>query len=87
MENKAAYFDLDTIALLREVLEEAWARVPHRDRETIARSLLAERILKVAALGERDSERLINAAMTDGRNGRGVAHHGHNVTMPACLNA
>jgi hypothetical protein len=65
MDDTTPYFDLDTVALLREVLEEAWARVPLRDRRTIARSLLGERILKAAAQGERDPERLIDAALAD----------------------
>ncbi|MGA7972430.1 MAG: hypothetical protein WCA36_06460 [Pseudolabrys sp.] len=33
------------------------------DLETVARSLLGERILKAAAKGERDLERLIRAAL------------------------
>jgi hypothetical protein len=65
MKDDAPYFDLDTVVLLRAVLEEAWARVPLRDRRTIARSLLGERILKAAAGGERDPERLIEVALTD----------------------
>ena len=63
MKDCTPYFDLDTVALLREVLEEAWARVPLRDRRTIARSLIGERILKAAAQGERDPECLIKAAL------------------------
>lgn len=58
------YFDLKTIALLREALDDAWACVPIRQRATISRTLLAEGILKSAAKGERDRERLIDAALT-----------------------
>ena len=63
MKDDTSYFDLETVALLREALEDAWARVSLRDRRTVARSLLGERILKVAAKGERDLERLIRAAL------------------------
>ena len=59
------YFDLDTVALLRETLENAWASIPPRTQATLSRSLLAERILKTAAQGERDRERLLSAALAD----------------------
>jgi hypothetical protein len=62
--NEPAYFDLDTVALLREALEDAWACLPLRQRATTSRSLLAEAILKSAAKGERDRERLIEAALS-----------------------
>jgi len=65
MQTHRPYFDLSTVALLREALEDAWACVRPQDRERIARSLLAERILKAAAQGERDRERLIDAALAD----------------------
>ena len=60
-----AYFDLQTVALLREILEDAWASLRPRQRETMSRSLLAQRILKSAAQGERDRKRLLDAARTD----------------------
>ena len=60
---KPAYFDLKTVALLREILEDAWASLPPARRATTSRSLLAERILKTAAEGERDRERLLDAAL------------------------
>jgi len=62
---KPVYFDLDTVNLLRETLEEAWASIPPRRQAMMSRSLLAERILKTAARGERDRERLLNAALVD----------------------
>ncbi len=58
-----AYFDLETVLFLRETLEDAWACVPHAQRATITKSELAERILKTAAKGERDRERLVDAAL------------------------
>jgi hypothetical protein len=60
-----ANFDLKTVALLREILEEAWVSLRPRQRETMSRSLLAQRILKSAAQGERDRKRLLDAARTD----------------------
>jgi hypothetical protein len=60
-----AYFELKTVALLREILEEAWVSPPPRQQETMSRSLLAQRILKSAAQGERDRKRLFDAARTD----------------------
>ena len=58
-----AYFDLDTVLMLRETLNEAWARLRPAQRATMSKTLLAERILKAAADGERDRERLIDAAL------------------------
>jgi hypothetical protein len=59
-----AHFDIDTVLLLRETLKDAWACVPPQQRATMSKTLLAERILKAAADGERDRERLIDAALT-----------------------
>jgi hypothetical protein len=59
------YFDLETVALLREILEEAWASLRPGQRATLTRSLLAERILKCAAEGERDRGVLFDTALMD----------------------
>jgi hypothetical protein len=63
--NKPAYFDLETVALLREVLDDAWASLPPEQRATMLKTALAERILNAAAQGERDRERLLEAALSD----------------------
>lgn len=64
MDSKqAASFDLDTVALLRDALDEAWARLRPHQRATTSRTLLAEGILREAAKGERAPERLIDAAL------------------------
>ena len=60
-----AYFDLETVALLREVLEDAWALLRPEQRATMLKTTLAERILKWAAQGERDRERLLDAALME----------------------
>jgi len=57
------YFDLETVRMLKETLERAWASLQPDQRLTMTRSLLAERILKAAADGERDRERLFDAAL------------------------
>jgi hypothetical protein len=62
---KPAYFDPATVAVLREILEDAWTSLRPQQRATMSRSLLAERILKSASHGERDRERLFDAALTD----------------------
>jgi hypothetical protein len=58
-----AYFDIETVSILKETLENAWASLLPDQRATMTRSLLAERILKAAADGERDRERLFDAAL------------------------
>ncbi len=68
-EKQRAYFDSETIALLRESLEDAWARLPPEQQKNISRCLLGERILKAAASGERDREELITAALGDTTGG------------------
>ena len=61
---KPVYFDLDTVALLRATLDEAWACLPLQQQARISRTALAEGILKSAAQGERDPDRLREAALT-----------------------
>jgi hypothetical protein len=61
--NKPAYFDLQTVALLRETLDDAWACLRPEQRATTSRTLLAEGILKLAAQGERDPHRLREYAL------------------------
>ncbi|MEJ2377546.1 MAG: hypothetical protein P8Y71_19850 [Pseudolabrys sp.] len=64
METKEpVYFDIDTVLLLRETLEDAWASLPPQRRAATSKTLLADRILKTAAEGERDRERLLDAAL------------------------
>jgi hypothetical protein len=58
------YFDLKTVALLREILDEAWTSLRPAQRAVTSRTVLAENLLKVAAKGERDPERLLDAALT-----------------------
>ena len=62
-QKKPAYFDLETVALLRETLDDAWACLRPQERATTSRTQLAEGILALAAEGERNPDRLIDAAL------------------------
>jgi hypothetical protein len=64
-DNGPAYFDLETIALLREVLDDAWTSLRPEQRATMLKTTLAERVLKAAAQGERDRDRLLDAALME----------------------
>ena len=59
------YFDLETVALLRETLDDAWASLRPEHQATMLKTTLAERILKSAAQGERDPARLRDAALME----------------------
>ena len=63
--NDAEAFDPETIELLQGVLDEAWASLRPSEQAQSSRSLLAERILKLAVTGERDPSRLRMRALTD----------------------
>lgn len=58
-------FKPEDISLLRSVLDDAFADLPTKLRVTSVQALIAERILKSAAKGERDRVRLRNAALLD----------------------
>jgi hypothetical protein len=62
------FFDPETIAILRGVLDEAWSCLP-AGQTAVTQSLLAERILKAARDGERDPDRLRTHAITGGNEG------------------
>lgn len=57
------HFDTETVLLLRDVLNDAWASLTHSQRAAMNRTLLGEHILKAVAAGERDRERLLDAAL------------------------
>ena len=50
---------------LRNILEEAWGSLRPEEQAQSSRSLIAERILKMAATGERDPIRLRTRALTE----------------------
>lgn len=55
----------ETVTLLRETLEDAWACLRPEQQATMQKTALAVRILKTAAQGERDRQRLRDAALVD----------------------
>ena len=63
MKETPVYFDPETVAILRETLDDAWASLRPEQQATMQKTALAERMLKSAAQGERDRERLFDAAI------------------------
>ena len=59
-DKERVYFDPETVALLREILDGAWAQ-----SHDIRKTTLAEHILKSAAQGERDRGHLLDAALME----------------------
>ena len=59
------YFDPETVRALREILDEAWNRLPLERQATMLKTTLAERLLKTAAEGERNRDRLLDVALRD----------------------
>jgi hypothetical protein len=64
-DKQPVHFDDETVAMLREVLDDAWACLRPEQQATMQKTAMAERILKSAAQGERDCERLFDAALED----------------------
>jgi hypothetical protein len=65
MAKAVVHFDAEAIAVMKEALDEAWVRLPPKIQATMLKTTLAVRILKVAAAGERNRERLRDAALRD----------------------
>ena len=63
IDREAVKFDPETVALLKEALDDAWACLSPELQGTMQKTALAERILKSAARGERDRKRLRDAAL------------------------
>jgi hypothetical protein len=57
------YFDPDTVSLLRATLADAWASLDLEQQASTSQSIMAEGILNSAAQGERNPERLREAAL------------------------
>jgi hypothetical protein len=55
--------DLKTVNVLKEVLEDVWYSLSAEQQAMISKTTLAERILVLAAKGERDRERLLAVAL------------------------
>jgi hypothetical protein len=63
MKETPVYFDPETVAILRETLDDAWACLRPEQQATMQKTALAERMLRSAAHGERDRDRLRDAAL------------------------
>ena len=80
--NDSGYFDLETVSLMREALDDAWFCLRPQERATTSRTHLAEGILAAAAQGERDPVRLIDAALM----GVGIRRKAHRAPRPDASN-
>jgi hypothetical protein len=58
-----AYFDPETIALMRATLDEAWSSLRPEAKAHLTKSVVASHILELASTGERDPVRLRTAAL------------------------
>ena len=65
MSDKPAYFDLETIVLLRETLEDAWPLFGRSSEPRRSRPRWPSASSKSAAQGERDRDRLLDAALME----------------------
>jgi hypothetical protein len=65
VSNSYGAYDLETVSLLRAVLDQAWAMLLPHQQARMSKSQLAERVLKCAAQGERDPVRLRARAVID----------------------
>ena len=61
--NEPVPLDLKTVRILKDVLEDAWYSLSADQQAMMSKTVLAERILRSAAKGERDRERLFAAAL------------------------
>jgi len=61
-------YDHETVALFKETLIEAWVSLRPEQRTRVSRSVLVTGLLRSAATGERDPERLRDAALAEGLN-------------------
>jgi len=61
--NVGEVYDPETIELLKTVLDEAWACLLPEQQAGVSKTLLAERLLRAAARGERDPALLRDRAL------------------------
>jgi len=59
-----AAFDSETTELLRSILDDVWESLSSEERACTSKTLIAVRLLELAAAGERDPIRLRTEAMT-----------------------
>jgi len=63
MTTTIAYYDPETIAVMKSVLEDSWASLRPDQQRASLKTDLAQRILAAAANGERDPTRLREEAL------------------------
>ena len=56
-------FDIETLTVLRTVLDDVWELLSPEQQAQTTKSLVATRLLEAAAAGERDPGRLRDAAL------------------------
>jgi hypothetical protein len=61
--NELTPIDLKTVSILKEVLDDAWYSLSAEQQAMMSKTVLAERLLRSAAKGERDRKRLLAAAL------------------------
>jgi hypothetical protein len=61
--NEPTPIDLKTVSILKEVLDDAWYSLSAEQQAMMSKTVLAERLLRSAAKGERDRKRLLAAAL------------------------
>jgi hypothetical protein len=59
----AARFNPETVTLMKTALDDAWDRLEPKTQARVLKTTLAVRILESASQGERDRERLRDAAL------------------------
>jgi hypothetical protein len=59
----AARFNPETITVMKRALDDAWNCLEPEAQATVLKTTLAVRILETASQGERDRERLRDAAL------------------------
>jgi hypothetical protein len=59
----AARFNSETVTLMKTALDDAWNCLEPEAQATVLKTTLAVRILESASQGERDRERLRDAAL------------------------
>jgi hypothetical protein len=62
--SKGAVYTPETLKLLRDALEDAWAALRPDERARATKAMLAARLLELAAEGERDPARLRSEALS-----------------------
>jgi hypothetical protein len=62
--SEGAAFNPETITILQSALDDAWSKLSPEQQAATDKGTLAERILGLAAQGERDPIRLRNGAVS-----------------------